>query len=199
MYPLFETIRVEDGEPRNLMYHEERMQRSRRAMFGATAPLDIRAAIRIPEAMRAGIVKCRMPYGETIGEVTYAPYERRSVGSLTVVDGGGLDYAHKYADRSGIEALLAGAPSDDILIIKNGLVTDASPANVAFFDGASWLPPEAPLLPGTMRARLLDLGLIRRCAIRPADIRNFEAAALMNAMIGFDTAHAVPVARIAGI
>jgi 4-amino-4-deoxychorismate lyase len=198
MFQLFETIRVEDGRPLNLMYHEERAQRSRREIFGASAPLDFGAAIRVPAGMQTGVVRCRVTYGETIGDVAFAPYRRRVVISLAIVDAGGLDYAHKYADRSGIDGLLGDVSTDDILIVRGGLVTDASHANVAFFDGSHWLTPSAPLLPGTTRARLIDLGFVRPGRIRPADIRNFEMAALMNAMIGFDTAHPIALSFIEG-
>ena len=58
---------------------------------------------------------------------------------------------------------------DDILIIRNGLITDMSYANVAFFDGTQWLTPRIPLLAGTCRERLLETGPIREADI--ADIR----------------------------
>jgi 4-amino-4-deoxychorismate lyase len=198
MYPLFETIRIEGGRPRHLRYHNARMNRSRRALYGPAEELDLGAAVLVPDGAGAGPLRCRVTYGESIGEVTFAPYEPRPVRSLELVDGGGLDYAHKYIDRSGIERLLSAADADDVLIVRNGLVTDASAANAAFFDGTRWLTPSTPLLPGTTRARLLELGLVVARDIRVADIAGFGAAALMNAMIGFDTTHPVPVSAIRG-
>jgi 4-amino-4-deoxychorismate lyase len=198
MFPLFETIRIEGGIPLNLPYHNARMNRSRRELFGAAETLDLAGAVRTPLGAGPGVLKCRVTYGESIGGATFEPYIRRPVRSLTLVEGGGLDYSHKFVDRSGIERLLTGAATDDVLIVRNGLVTDASYANVAFFDGTAWLTPSTPLLPGTTRARLLDLGLVRAGEIRAADLRNFAAAALMNAMIGFDTARPLPIAAIQG-
>jgi len=199
MYPLFETIRIEGGTPQHLDYHNARMNRSRRECLGAADELDLRAAICVPAGTGGRIHRCRVAYGKQFGEVTFAPYEPREIRSLALVDGGGLDYAHKYGDRSAIERLLAGAGADDLLIVRNGIVTDASAANAAFFDGTRWLTPSEPLLPGTTRARLLDLGLVGSREIRVADIGGFGAVALMNAMIGFDTAHAIPVAAILGL
>jgi 4-amino-4-deoxychorismate lyase len=198
MFPLFETIRIEGGIPANLSYHNERMNRSRRELYGLGDPLDLAAAIRVPDGDGSGVTKCRVAYGESIGDVTFTAYEPRPVRTLSIVDGGGIDYPHKFVDRSGIERLAAGVSTDDILIVKNGLVTDASFANVAFFDGSAWLTPSTPLLPGTTRARLLDVGLVRPAEISVSGIRSFAAAALMNAMIGFDTAHPVAIDAIEG-
>jgi 4-amino-4-deoxychorismate lyase len=201
MYPLFETIRIEGGTPRHLGYHIARMNRSRRELFGATGDLDLAAAIRVPDGAGAGLLRCRVTYGESIGEVTFAPYEPRAVRSIALADGGRLDYAHKYADRSGIENLLAAGVregADDILIVRGGLVTDTSAANIACFDGTRWVTPSTPLLPGTTRARLLDLGLVVAREIRVAGLADFGAFALMNAMIEFDTANPIPVSAIRG-
>jgi 4-amino-4-deoxychorismate lyase len=198
MFPLFETIRIEGGTPRHLAYHNARMNRSRRELFGPSDDLDLAPAIRVPDGAGAGLLRCRVTYGGAIGDVTFAPYEPRVVRSLALADGERLDYARKYADRSGIEKLLEGTEADDVLIVRKGLVTDTSAANTAFFDGTLWLTPATPLLPGTTRARLLDFGLIVARDIRIADIAGFEAVALMNAMIGFDTANPIPSGAIRG-
>ena len=50
---------------------------------------------------------------------------------------------------------------DDILIVKNGLLTDTSIANIALYDGNDWYTPLHPLLKGTKRAELLDKGVLK--------------------------------------
>ncbi len=50
---------------------------------------------------------------------------------------------------------------DDILIIRDGLLTDTSICNVALWNGTSWITPARPLFSGTMRAYLLDKGLVQ--------------------------------------
>ena len=98
-----------------------------------------------------------------------------------------LDYRLKYADRTELDQLfLKRGEADDILIIQNGLVTDTSIANIAFFDGDKWITPKEPLLKGTTRARLLDEKKIFEQDIKIADLGKFTEFALMNAMIGFD-------------
>ena len=76
---------------------------------------------------------------------------------------------------------------DDILIIKDLLVTDTSIANIAFeTSGGEWITPKNPLLKGTTRARLLDEGKLKEADIRVHELRSFTKVALLNAMIDFD-------------
>jgi 4-amino-4-deoxychorismate lyase len=72
---------------------------------------------------------------------------------------------------------------DDILIVKNGLITDTSYSNVAFFDGQLWFTPHQPLLPGTARARLLHEGCLQEAKITLTDLHRFEKCSLINAML----------------
>lgn len=196
MSPLFETIRIARGRLWHAAYHTARMNGSRRALFGYADSIDLEKAVTVPAGPGDGVLRCRVDYGEGIDGISITPYVRKNVNTLRMVEGEGLDYAHKYSDRSAIDRLLAGAGTDDILIVRNGLVTDASYANVAFSDGDGWLTPASPLLAGTTRARLLDEGLIRTAEIRADRIGDYGAVVLMNAMLGIDLDHPVPVERI---
>ena len=96
------------------------------------------------------------------------------------------DYTYKSCDRSALNALFGQrAGADDVLIVRRGLITDTSIANIALWNGSRWETPEAPLLEGTMRAYLLDEGLITPCAIRPQDLPRYTRVRLFNAMISF--------------
>lgn len=196
MSPLFETIRVAGGRLWHIGYHNARMNGSRRAIFAAADILDLERAIAVPAGLGEGEFRCRVAYGETIDEVSITPYVRKNVTTLRLVEWGALDYAHKYSDRSAIDRLLSGAGTDDILIVRNGLVTDASIANVAFFDGERWLTPASPLLGGTARARLLDEGRIHTAEIRADRIGRYASVVLMNAMLEFDRAPRIATSRI---
>jgi 4-amino-4-deoxychorismate lyase len=76
--------------------------------------------------------------------------------------------------------------SEEILIVKNGLVTDTSFSNIVFYDGSDWITPDPPLLKGTKRTRYLRDGEIRTMKIRSSDISHFEKARLINAMLDLD-------------
>ncbi|MDQ1268165.1 MAG: 4-amino-4-deoxychorismate lyase, partial [Campylobacterota bacterium] len=75
---------------------------------------------------------------------------------------------------------------DDVLIVKNSLISDTTIANIAFFDSRRWVTPRAPLLKGTTRERLLRDGKIFEADIAINDLEKFSHVALMNAMIDFD-------------
>jgi len=181
---LLETIRCEGGHPLHLNYHQQRVDRSLKQL-GYDARYDLASLIKVPDGK---LYRCRIVYDAETFAVEYIPYVKRVVRKLQLVQADGLDYELKYADRSPIDRLFAQrGGADDILIVKNGLVTDTSIANIAFFDGERWLTPERPLLKGTTRARLLDEKKVFESELRPNDLVRFSGFALLNAMVGFDT------------
>ncbi|WP_309546477.1 aminotransferase class IV [Hoylesella marshii] len=72
---------------------------------------------------------------------------------------------------------------DDVLIVRNGLLTDTSYTNIALYDGYQWFTPATPLLEGTMRASLLDSGMLIEKDILLSDLPHYQYIALFNAMI----------------
>ncbi len=145
---------------------------------------DLASLIKPPDN---NLYRCRIIYDAASFAIEYIPYRRRVIRKLQLVRADGLDYALKYADRSALDALfMQKGDADDILIIKNSLVTDTSIANIAFFDGRRWLTPRHPLLKGTTRARLLDEQKIFESEIHLDDLDKFSHFALLNAMIGFE-------------
>jgi len=73
----------------------------------------------------------------------------------------------------------------EILMIKDGLVTDCFYYNVALYSDA-WYTPEDCLLPGTMRAYLLEEGIIKKAKITLEDIPSYSKICLYNALNPFD-------------
>lgn len=70
-----------------------------------------------------------------------------------------IDYRYKSTDRKELEALYAlRGNQDDVLIVRNNLLTDTSIANVALEKEGVWYTPRTPLLKGTKRALLLEQG-----------------------------------------
>ncbi len=101
---------------------------------------------------REGLNRLRIVYGREIEEVTYTPYQMRQVNTLRLVVDDAVDYTYKSTDREGLNRLYARRDgADDVLIVKDGRLTDTSIGNVAFFDGQKWYTPLHPLLKGTMR------------------------------------------------
>lgn len=179
---LLETIRCEGGRGENLLYHQKRFDRSRKELLGLSNKIELSSFIKPPDHK---LYRCRVLYAEKIESVEYVPYTPKDIHTLKMVPIS-FSYDYKYADRGDLEKLLKEHPdADDVLMIKDGLVTDTSIANIAFFDGQKWLTPKKPLLEGTMRAKLINDGFLHEKDIKSDEVWLFENVALMNAMIGF--------------
>ncbi|MGD9715481.1 MAG: aminotransferase class IV family protein [Sulfuricurvum sp.] len=179
---LLETLRCEEGIPLHLPYHQQRMERSLRAL-GSECRYRLEALIAPPAE---GIYRCRVLYDAESIRIEYHPYVPRVVSSLKIIRADDLDYRLKYADRSRLNELFEQrGECDDVLIVRNGFLTDTTIANVALRIGGRWLTPEAPLLEGTTRARLIEEGFVTPAPLRPDDIAKSDKTALMNVMMGF--------------
>ncbi|MFR3188536.1 MAG: aminotransferase class IV family protein [Phocaeicola sp.] len=179
-----ETIRIEKGRLRNIAYHDRRMNEVRREVWGVDRSVSLETYIDAsPYEERT---RCRVTYGRDVESVEFFPYQIRPVHSLQLVRGGQIEYRRKRADRSELNALFAcRGEADDVLIVRGGLLTDTSIANIALGDGTGWYTPASPLLEGTQRACLLDAGMIRPLDIHADDLFRFQKIRLFNAMIDF--------------
>lgn len=197
MSPLLESLKLKDGIIQNLNCHQYRLNCSMDELFPDTQKIDLAKEIPIPENRKSGIFKIRVLYGQTIEKIEIEPYVFRSIQSLKVVQHESIDYHLKYTDRQILQELFAKrGDCDDIIIVKNGLVTDSFAANLLFFDGEKWLTPASPLLKGTKRQLLIDEGIISEKEIREADIRSYRKVGLINAMIDFEEMQEVPVEKV---
>ncbi|MFA5455562.1 MAG: aminotransferase class IV family protein [Sulfurimonas sp.] len=182
-----ETIKAVDGEIFHISFHQERYE-SVLKQFGIDEAQNLEQFIKPPEI---GLYKCRLTYDLSKLphriEVTYHEYKKRDISSLKLVYDDKIEYALKSTCRDGLDALYAQrGECDDVLIVKNSLLTDTTIANIAFYDSNRWVTPALPLLKGTTRERLLRDGKIFEADIAVKDLKNFSKIALMNAMVDFD-------------
>mgnify|MGYP006284521545 CR=1 FL=1 len=199
MVPLLETIRIEDGVPQHLGWHQARMEDAFFKYFGRKGAPVVADLLEVPAAFRKGTVKCRFLYGSEGYTVDYSLYTPRTIRSLKLVNGDHLSYALKYADRRPLEQLLEQrGECDEILIVRDGRITDTSYTNIVLYDGQGWVTPETPLLAGTCRARLLSEGRIVGAHIATADLRKYQSFKLINAMLPLDAQEPLPVEMIKG-
>jgi 4-amino-4-deoxychorismate lyase len=188
MCRLIESIKLLDGKFHNLSYHEERMMSSLRKLFGHNELIDLQVYLNSKRFPRKGFYKSRIVYDHRTMEIEFTPYVARPVQNLKVIEDDGIEYDLKLADRSAIDRLFQRrGRCDDILIVRNGRVTDSSISNVVFRKGSDWFTPRSPLLKGTMRQNLLDQKNIREEEISKKDIRSFETFKTINAMLEFDS------------
>ena len=184
MCQFIETFCIKDGTASNLHYHVERMQRTIRHFFPhmpMVAESDLFGDIPAVE----GLQKARIVYDEHgIIERTFAPYSIRRIQNIAVVEDNSISYPWKSTNRSMLEKQREKAPSyDEVIIVKDGYITDTSYTNLCFFDGSTWFTPDTPLLPGTMRQRLLDQGIIKEKSIPLSDLNKYQSISLINAMM----------------
>lgn len=194
---LVETIKLKDGKLFNLEYHQNRMNSALAELFPESTASDLASIISIPEHCLSGIFKVRVLYGPSVEAVEIEPYHFRTIQSLKVVHHESIDYHLKYTDRQILQQLFAQrGDCDDIIIVKNGMVTDAFAANLIFSDGQKWFTPNTSLLKGTQRQFLLEQGIISEIEIKESDISSFQKVGLINAMVSFEDMSVIPVEKI---
>lgn len=173
------------GEIKLINYHNERLNRTRRELFGCTDTIDLKKLVH-PDAV-GECIKVRAVYNKDgITEITYTPYKPKDIHTLKFVTCNDIDYSYKSTDRTQLSELASKKGNcDEVLIVKNGLITDTSYTNVAVLINDKWLTPRSPLLKGTRRASLLEKGIICEADIRPEDITSETDIMLFNGMMDF--------------
>ena len=175
----FETICCHEGEVEHLLYHERRMAKTVGLNF------NLGEYIYVPND---DWLKCKVIYSnEGISSIDFVPYSKREIQSFKFIFDDTIEYSKKSTNREVLNQLfLKRDKADEIIIVKKGLVTDTSIANIAMYDGTHWLTPKQPLLEGTTRARLLANEEIFERDITVEMLQDAKKIALLNAMIGMD-------------
>ncbi len=196
MSRLLESIKVYNKRLYNIEHHNVRMNNSRAELFNTREQIDLSKIISVPDDLSNELYKCRIIYSVEIISITFQKYKEKKITSLQLVRDDDIIYTHKYEDRTEIEKHLSAAKADEILIIKNGFVTDTSYSNVVFFDGTKYFTPSSPLLKGTKRAKLIADGTIQEEEIRLNDIQKFKFVYLVNALLELKEVNKIPIEKI---
>lgn len=190
-----ETICILRGEIQNWQGHEERMQRTA-THFGFSIPPLSDLQKLLPNELRDIKVKCRIIYHDTIEEISFEPYIPREITSLKLVEAS-PDYAFKFANRQAfIELLAQKEDCDEILITRNGLITDTSYSNVVFRRGKHYFTPGTTLLNGTKRQKLLQEGKITEKRIHRDSLHEYDHVYLINALLDIEDGVSLPIDSI---
>lgn len=187
---LFETIKCQNRQLHNTLYHNQRVRRTLKNLFGIIGDFDFENTIEIPDWIGEGLYRCRVSYSEEVNKVEFFEYEFKHPKIIQIDEYQSFKYEFKYEDRSRFQNLLKFYPNaDDVVITQNGLLTDATYANLAFFDGVKWFTPNTYLLLGTKREYLLDSQLIIEEEIAVKDLRKFKRISFINAMRDLDLSY----------
>jgi 4-amino-4-deoxychorismate lyase len=195
---LVETIKVGNGKVFNISFHNERMIRTLYQIYGISQKINLESIINVPESAESGVYKCRVIYDNKSVKTEFLPYIKRNVKSIKIIKSDNICYPYKYTDRTRLNSLFEmRGECDEILIAKNGKVTDSSYSNLVFKDfHGKWITPKTYLLPGTRRAALLKNGLICEADISIDDIIKYKEVKLINSMIGIEDSEGIPVSEI---
>jgi len=175
----FETIKCDDNEVYNVHYHEKRIANT----IGKN--INLLEYIYPPSDH---FFKCKVIYSQDeIIDVSFDKYNKRHLKTFKIIIDDTINYKYKYENREQLNNLYSKKnTADEIIIVKNKLITDTTIANIAIFIDNQWYTPKTPLLLGTTRQRYLDDGILKE---KDIDIKIFKEAtkiALLNAMIDFD-------------
>ena len=197
MFPLFESICVENYQIKLSEFHQKRMDDSYLKFFDAKNKWSIKKIFKSLKIESNHKYKLRINYSDTKYSISLKKYLNKKITSLQCVELNDYSYDLKYTDRSVInKSYESKSLCDDILIIKNGFVTDSSYCNIVFFDGLRWVTPEYPLLKGVQRNFLLSNKKIFEKKIKVSEISKYRSFVLINSMIEFNINHALNINKI---
>ncbi len=196
MCRFIETIQLKDGNFLNLQYHQERINRTFSKFFDRNDSFDLQAFLHEHNYPLTGKHRCTVTYTKNERHLKIIEYKPKEIKRLRLKHGDDIDYSWKYADRTELNNLLNELPGDEeLIIIKNGFITDTSYANLVFYDGKNWYTPSRPLLQGTRRKKLMDEGKIKEREIHIRDLKKFTKCSLINAMLDIGEIE-LPINRI---
>lgn len=191
---LFETLAINNGRILNLDYHNRRFKQGQLFLHRQTMIDDVADIIHIDDDFKDNLIRCRITYDKHGIKVQYFDYIPKNIQSFKLIECNYIDYTYKYDDRNLLNDLLSQkGDCDEIIIIKNGLVTDCSIGNLLFLKDDIWYTPNTPLLKGVQRAYLLDVGKIHLTAIHKNDICQYKKVMMINALNAFDENRAVSI------
>lgn len=190
-----ESIKVFNGIIYNLALHQERVSRTL-SEFYPNAKIDL-SEIKVFPMYGQGLYKLRIIYSDKIEKYEFLPYKIYETKTLKIVHSNNLNYKYKFLERTAINRLFSvRGDCDDILIIRNGLITDTSYCNVVLDDGHKLYTPANPLLKGIKREQLLQEKRIEPSEISIEDLVDFKRVILINAMIELENQMLIEIPNI---
>jgi len=186
MSQFLETIQLCDGVFKLVDRHQDRMNKALKFNYSTETKIDLFNELLQTNYPTQGLYKCRIIYSNIIELVEFVPYTSPKICSLKVVEIDLPQWQYKCVDRTDLQntAALKGS-CDDVLMVKNGLLTDTSFCNIAVYDDQNWFTPRLPILYGVQREQLIAENKIIEKDILLADINDYSTMCLFNAMNEF--------------
>jgi 4-amino-4-deoxychorismate lyase len=197
MFPLFESIKIKDGEIFHLDLHQKRMDESYYQFYEKANIHHLQEILTSHKIFNKGLFKCRVSYGRDKTKIEIDAYQRKEIKSLRIVKCDELNYELKFTDRKIFNRLKdQNSDVDEIIILKNGFISDTSFSNLIFWNGKEWHTPSRPLLKGVQRKFFLTRNMINEVEIGVSDLGKYEKIGLINAMMDFDDMPIIDIKQI---
>lgn len=193
MCRFIETIKISNLLIQNLDFHQRRLEKTISKFFPSINKFDLAELIKLPKLDSNKIYKCRIIYSNTIHEISFVEYKRKIIQSVKKVFNNEIEYSFKFENRDLINFLLKNSGADEIIIVKNGFITDTSFSNIIFDDGKSLFTPSRPLLFGTKLDFLMQTNTINQTEIKVNDLKFFKSFYLINSMLDLVEMNKYPI------
>ncbi len=182
---LIETMLVTNSNIKNFKYHLKRVENTFK-FFKWKFNQKEWEKLKEKFTFKQKPLRVRVTYNQFgIKEIELFDIKKREFKKFKTIDIN-FNYSFKYKNRKNFENLYQKYPNfDEFILVKNGLITDTTISNLAFFTGKEWLSPKNPLLKGTVREKLLNEKKIKLTDIHKADLKYFKKIAMINAILGF--------------
>lgn len=198
MFRFFESIALIDGIPRNLDYHQDRVDRTFANYYPSHVPINLYKIVFDKGDVKIGKQKLKVIYNETDHQTCVSSYFSRKFSKHYIVEADDFSYSFKEVNRDFFE-LHSMVKNQHAIFSQGGFLVDGIYSNLIFFDQRQWLTPHTYLLNGTMRQSLLDQGKICEDEIRVVDLKRFSKFKLINALNSFEEACEYPISAIKNI
>lgn len=199
MSRFIESIKLENGIPFLLDYHQNRVNRTLKA-HKSSNHINLAGIIERLDLEEKGLFKFRIAY-DLDGNFAFQaiPYAVAEVQSFSILEDISANYSFKFEDRNLFELLKSQSYTQEIIITKNHLVTDTSISNLLFLKENVWYTPNAPLLNGVQRQYLLDQNKILETEISVNDLNDYSHFQIINSMNGFNESFIYNIDRIVNL
>lgn len=190
-----ESLKLVGERFSNIELHQQRIDLTSK-MFSINSKIDLKD-ISIPNFNDDLVRKCRIIYSKDDFSISFTEYKQRKIESLKVVFDDTIDYGYKFENRDRLNSLFEDrGDCSDIIIVKNGCLTDTSFSNIVLFDGDKYFTPSSFLLNGTMRQKLLMDNIIFEKEIKLEDIKRFKKLFFINALNSLEDNLSVSIENI---
>ncbi|MCB4203432.1 aminotransferase class IV [Deferribacterales bacterium Es71-Z0220] len=154
-------------------------------LYGVNVNFSLKERLYLLNLPKYGLYKVKVIYDRDVKVVEIAEYEKRKIDRLFAVFNDTINYRFKFLDRKCFDMCQTESQAE-FLFIKNGIVTDTTFSNVAFFDGRMWVTPSTFLLNGTKRQYYIDKNVLKVADVRLTDIAKYKNISLINAMLDLE-------------